>query len=738
MRKWDLTTLGFLAFVWLLPSYASPAQERQDSVYPGVTVDASYSYHMSGRTDRVKGFLIKIDDVQSLKNPGLVFLASGIDYPGEALLKVNGKDYTVPPLEGDFSGKVKPKETETSGKTGFYVYERSGDDVVAKIAVPLKGSDLKNGINEVEFFRSPSSDGFDIPTVQVGSINQTGPTVVGQTYHLLSRGRPATIRDFDAVLNIKPEERRRIEDVPAWARRGMVNYYRAGLPSDQLERMFAMFREAHVNLVATHVPRQTDGEAYRRARAFIDRCHATGIHVAGFNSLGSVPLREVLMNPTAENWVARDEYGNKLWQVPNSSFAADISNKSYRQSVLDYAAIQIDAGVDELYYDYALGGTGDVRSLFAEIRQIGKQKGKNISIFGNCKGNILVDEVADLVKTEGTEEAGVWEGKWVHNIPQARFYCAAGDGVKRYESKYEGADPGVPAPGAHDVREGMKCGWKKPIAEASAFQSEFAIAEASDKLLEGWIHQNHPLAVQSWKDICTYFTFRDENRLLYTAVSTVSKVGVLAPPLIPSFEVSLARESLYKALAEMNIMYEVLLLHRISTEMLSRYRAIIVTDIPWMEASQFAAIEAYKKAGGKLYTIGSAKRIRDLSDVVAPGGLFGRLAEPSVRQELLESLRHLEGEPLVMVEGARYVAANLVRKESPKQFILHLVNYDTPVQNLKVKVNLDGVADAIDGGSLRLYSPDSVPKTVNVIKASGKMVEFQVPVLEVYDVITFN
>ena len=29
-----------------------------------------------------------------------------------------------------------------------------------------------------------------------------------------------------------------------------------------------------------------------------------------------------------------------------------------------------------------------------------------------------------------------------------------------YRSKYEGADPGVPNPGAHSVIEGMKTGWK--------------------------------------------------------------------------------------------------------------------------------------------------------------------------------------------------------------------------------------------------------------------------------------
>ncbi|HSB17726.1 MAG TPA: hypothetical protein VLE22_24975 [Bryobacteraceae bacterium] len=733
MRKASLIALSFILAVSML---FGQAQEQR--AYRGVTVSPSYSYHMSGRTDWIKGYFVRIDDPQAIRNPGLVFLASGIDHAGEALLKVNGKDYDVPPLEGDFSGRAKPTANEASGKSGFYAYERGGDDVVAKIVVPLKASDLRAGANQVEFYRSPDSDGFEIPAAQVESVEQREPAVLGQTYHLLSRGRPATVRDFDAVIAVKPEDHRRAEEVPEWARRGMVNFYRAGMPTDQLERMFQMFEEAHVNLISVGVPRQKDSEAYSRARALIERCHAKGLKAVGFNSLGGVPLREVLLNPEVESWVARDEYGNKLWQVQGSSFAADISDKGYRRSVLDHAALQIDAGVDELYYDYALGGTGDVRTLFAEIRAIAKQKGKNISVFGNCKGNILVDEIADLVKSEGTEEAGVWDGKWVHNIPQARFYYGVAEGGKRYESKYEGADPGVPNPGAHDVREGMKCGWRKPIAEASAFQSEFAIAEAGEKLLSGWIHLNHPLAVQSWKEICTYFGFRHDNRDLYTDVSTVSKIGVIAPPLIPSFEVSLRRESLYKALAEMNIMYEVLLLHRISADRLARYKTVIITDIPWMEASQAAAIKTFKQAGGKIYAIGGAKKFRDMADVVSPADLFAKLSEPSARKTLAESLRRLEGEPLVMVEGAPYVAANLAKKNRQNRFFLHLVNYDRPLKDVRVKVNLDGIAESINAKGLRLYSPDAVPKTVNVTRATGKSVEFVVPALEVYDVITFD
>ena len=351
--------------------------------------------------------------------------------------------------------------------------------------------------------------------------------------------------------------------------------------------MFEMFKEAHINLVATHVPMDTSSEEYRRVKAFIDRCHANNIRVTAFNSVGGLGIRDVLMHPEKQSWISRDEFGNLVWRAPNATFAADLQNEDYRRNVLlKGAAIAIDAGVDELYYDWSIGGTGDVIHFMDEVRQLAASKNKNISIFGNCKGNILVDEVADLTKTEGTSEAGVWDGKWVHNIAQARFYYASGYGVKSYESKYEGADPGVPNPGAHDVRDGMKVGWRKPIAEASAFQSHFAIAEANDKLLHGWIMQDNPIAVQTWKEISRYFTFLSDHQDLYTDVTSVSKIGVISPPHIPSFEVTLKRENLYNALAENNVMYDVVLLHRLTPELLSRYKTIIIPNIPWVDADQ--------------------------------------------------------------------------------------------------------------------------------------------------------
>ena len=71
------------------------------------------------------------------------------------------------------------------------------------------------------------------------SVPQTAPTLIGQTYHLLGRGRSATIRDFDFVFNYRSEKKRSLEDIPAWARRGKVNFYRAGIDWNHLDRMFA-------------------------------------------------------------------------------------------------------------------------------------------------------------------------------------------------------------------------------------------------------------------------------------------------------------------------------------------------------------------------------------------------------------------------------------------------------------------------------------------------------------------
>jgi len=705
--------------------------------YKAYVVAPSYEYELSGRTDRVKGYVIRVDTPDHLTSPGLVLLLSGIA-PGQGQVTVNGHAYNLPGLMGEAGAPSRSTEKNQPGKEGWYSYS-SGDEIIGKMVIPLAAAHLQAGLNEIEFFKTPGAASYEVIDVELQSVPQAEVTRVGQTYHLLGRGRNGTIRDFDFVFNYRSEKRRSLEDIPAWARRGKVNFYRAGIDWNHLDRMFEMFSEAHINLVATHVPMDTSSEDYRRVKAFIDRCHANNIRVTAFNSVGGLGIRDVLMNPEKRNWISRDEFGNLVWRAPNNRFAADLQNEDYRRDVLlKQAAIAIDAGVDELYYDWSIGGTGDVIHFLDEVRQVAASKNKNISIFGNCKGNILVDEVADLVKTEGTSEAGVWDRKWVHNIAQARFYYASGYAVKSYESKYEGADPGVPNPGAHDVRDGMKVGWKKPIAEASAFQSHFAIAEAGEKMLHGWIAQDNPIARQTWADISRYFTFLSEHQDLYTDVTCVRKVGVVSPPHIPSFEVTLKRTNLYNALAEHNVMYEIVLLHRLTPELLSGYKVVVIPNIPWMDADQIEALRTYKKSGGKIYTIGSSRELVELADVQSPASTLETMENENGRQELLAKIEQLSGEQVITIPGTSYVVANVVRKTDSDRVIVHFVNYNTPLKNVRVSLNLEGVLKQIDAKRIKVFSPDGDAQAIEVSPVRGSKVEFVLPQLDVYDVVVIN
>ncbi len=733
---WPLLAAVFVLVGYAAVGYAQEAGNPSSVFYQAYVVAPSYEYELSGRKDRVKGYVVRLDAPEQLVKPGLVILVSGIA-PGEGYVTVNGHKYDLPGLMGEATGPAPHTEKNQPGKEGWYSFS-SGDDITGEIVIPLSPSHLQAGVNEIEFFKGPAADGYEVIDARLQSVPQGMPILIGQTYHLLGRGRGATIRDFDFVLNYRSEKKRSLQDIPEWARRGKVNFYRAGIDWGHLDRMFEMFKEAHINLVATHVPTDTSSEEYRQVKAFIDRCHANNIRVTAFNSLGGLGVREVLMHPEQRNWISRDEYGNLQWRAPNNSFAADLQNEDYRRNALQQAAVAIDAGVDELYYDWSIGGTGDVIHFLDEVRQLAASKGRNISIFGNCKGNVLVDEVADLTKTEGTTEAGVWEGKWVHNIAQARFYYASGYGVKSYESKYEGADPGVPNPGARDVRDGMKVGWRKPIAEASAFQSHFAIAEAGQKLLQGWIMKDNPIAVQTWGDITRYFTFLSDHQDLYTDVACISKIGVISPPHIPSFEVSLKRDNLYNALAEMNVMYDVVLLHRLTPELLSPYKMIVIPNIPYMDAGQIAAIRSYKEKGGKIYTIGSSRELRELANLQSPVSLLEETKNQPGRRELLANINQLSGEQVITMPGTQYVAANVVKKTGSDRVILHFVNYHTPLTNVHVSVNLEGVVKRIDGKRIQLLSPDGGADQIGAVSVRGTQVELVLPKLDIYDIVTIN
>ncbi|MHA2101144.1 MAG: hypothetical protein ACW99A_20950, partial [Candidatus Kariarchaeaceae archaeon] len=357
-------------------------QESKNNIYIGVTIAPSYSYHMTGRTDRITGFVVNVDD-PNISNPGLIFLASGIETNGDAYLTVNDKRYEIPPLEGEFKNKIDV-ELEARGKAQFYSVN-SADDIVGKYIIPIDGKNLKEGINEIAYFKKDGTDGFEIIGTIIQSVDEKEPKLVGQTYHILSRGRPASIGDFDYIFNYKGEKVLNENDIPDWGRRGKVNFYRTGIDWYNLDRLFEMFEEARINLCTVHVPSERNSEEYYKVKSFIERCHKNNIRVTAFNSLGGIRIRDIMLNPELEKWISHDEYGNKRWRMENEIYAADLANENYRNSVLEEVKIQIELKIDEIYFDYAIGGTGDVLDFLYDVRNIAKNANQEITIYGNCK-----------------------------------------------------------------------------------------------------------------------------------------------------------------------------------------------------------------------------------------------------------------------------------------------------------------------------------------------------------------
>ena len=671
------------------------------------------------RAENLKTYVVAIDAVSAIANPGLVVLADGLEAARKGTVDVNGHTYQLPASPGG---------------------------LLAKIVVPLKPEHLVSGINRVAFAQGGGGeDTWTSVDARIEDVAERSTQVVKTTY--LPRSAAPSLEDFDFVTNPNNLKKRQESEIPEWAQRGKFRFYRAGVDMNHLDRMFEMFKEGRFNVVMLQnpTPSEATGADFEAYKAFFDRCHAAGIKIMydGGNEsqpvrLNSLSLESVLLHPSWRSWISKDEYGVDRWRTPRRAFWPDVGNQDYRNECVRVAGVAMEAGADAAYFDWAIGGTSNLVQFFADIRALAERKGKNWAIYGNCKGNIPVEELCDFTKSEGTEEAGIWDGKWVNNVAQSRFYYAAGGGWKPYESKYEGADAGNPDPGAHSVRDGMKTGWKRPIAEAWAFQSQFAIAEAGRGLLQGWVNKNNEIAMAAWRDICLYNGFVADNEDLYTDVRTVSKIALLAPPAIPSFEVRLARAPLYNALGEMNFMYNVVLVSRLDEQSLAGYKAVVLPDVTLFDEAQVRMLEKYRQAGGQILAVGSAENLRKLATVTLPASLLEDIQKQPARDEFKQALIKVSGGPQVTVQNADYAISNLVKKTSSERVIAHLVNYSKAAENVNVRLDLAGVVRKVDPKSIRLFSPDDVSKELKDVVVNGTAVSFTIPKLDIYDVVSIN
>jgi hypothetical protein len=185
-------------------------------------------------------------------------------------------------------------------------------------------------------------------------------------------------------------------------------------------------------------------------------------------------------------------------------------------------------------------------------------------------------------------------------------------------------------------------------------------------------------------------------------------------------------------------MYDVVLLSRLDDSSLSGYKAIVIPDVPWTDENQLRVIERYRKAGGQVLTVGSSEQLRKIASATLPDSFCQDIQKQPVRDDFRRELLKLSGDPLVTVQNAGFVIANLVRKQGTRRVIAHFVNYGQAADNVTVRLNLAGVVKQVDPKSIRLLSPDNVPRQLQDVSVNEAKVTFTMPRIDVYDVVVVN
>src|SRR5262249_11157833 len=91
-------------------------------------------------------------------------------------------------------------------------------------------------------------------------------------------------------------------------------------------------------------------------------------------------------------------------------------------------------------------------------------------------------------------------------------------------------------------------------------------------------------------------------------------------------------------------------------------------------------------------------------------------------------------------EPRGYVLGQLTRKPDGQTLILHLLNYDhqAPAQNVKVRLQLDGLVQDLSRCEVKVHSPDTVRPQFTGVSLHGSVAKFTVGRIEHYTVVTFS
>ena len=420
------------------------------------------------------------------------------------------------------------------------------------------------------------------------------------------------------------------------------------------------------------------------------------------------------------------QFFNTTWPWPNEQSASGLDVASRRRGALAYSA----------YRNYSFVQTlGMIRERIDRTRP-----GCLLSANHNTVLDWLVSPTNDVLAMEQGREPGVVGGRVRSNIGLLRALTgtAAGRPVRiEYGSDRllspgrEIEQAGVGAPRFVPMRAEHH---QLALAECHSHGASLQLCPEGEFLTDLFFRD--PTAMDNWKAIGRYNRFFAEHEELYRDVRTATGLLVVLSSgyrRMAGDEYSERRWFLTE-LSDRGLMFDTACDTDVSKELLARYKAVLLPDVPILDEELLERLRRFSQAGGRIIATGQTGRFdrrlcrhdvgalsgwedvtwcEDPSAAVQshesegsePGtvdiwkALHARPAfSAQAADRLVDLLRPLASPP-VHVDAPTGLRHNLTLDPAGR-VIVHLLNYeDEPCPDV-------GLRGAIDGESAELFSPD--------------------------------
>ena len=550
-----------------------------------------------------------------------------------------------------------------------------------------------------------------------------------------------------ALYRAKPE------DVPPWAEQGNFRFIRLDggqieswkaertwwgkdfraeekdvlthIYDRDFEQMLGLLKRAEFNWIwvtwSSGWSVKDEDENRENLKKVIARCHENGIHVSAYLSASNIFRKSAYRDdPETKNyglWMHGIPmfYAGPTMTDPHISWQrrlADAREPGWRVYLMKKAELAVDAGVDAIMWDNMIGYNSGLAQLLDDTQGMAERKARetgrakvmvsaNIHIPPDRFGMNDINEA--IWEEDGKDTPGVWDGKWqVDNARKIKFLS----GEKQlwqplmYENDLYHCGP----------RESC---FPSPAEQKLSIAEAYAFGAATSRNIEGRflsaLINGRPEAQESWKAIAEYNHFLVEHRELYHEAAPVARIALIsAGPMNPLVDEFLRRSVFFETKV---------LTHMDKGVPLDRFKVLVMpAGLPKLSAEQKARLATFTAGGGVIIRAGKAEQGIAARTEAAAGG------------------------PRLSLEPRGYVLGQLTRKPDGRTLILHLLNYDhqTPVENVKVRVELSGQVQDLSRWEVKVLSPDAAHPQLSGLSLHGSVGEFTLGRIDHYTAVILS